>query len=309
MRYWFLLLGIGLLGYALTGVVQVRPGERAVVRRFGRLLEHQPEPGLWVGLPLGMDRVDRVAVDRVQTVVVGYQEQDGEEGLPPGQMLTGDHNLVNVQAGIQYKVRPEDIVDYVLQGDRVDSLVARTAETVMAEWVTGRSVDDVLLNGKMKLRGPLVETVQERLEPYHVGVQVLDAQVSLIAPPNDVKWAFDRVAGAQTGISTLINKAEQDAASKERSARAYVYSVEQATAAQAGSKVLLARQEAEAFERRLREYQKARQHNPNYLRQIWEEERGKLLAQLKANKQIGLLDHHLGPDGLDLTVAPPVPPK
>ena len=54
---------------ALTaGVVQVRPGERAVVRRFGRVLEHKPEPGLWVGLPWGMDRVDRVAVDRVQSV-------------------------------------------------------------------------------------------------------------------------------------------------------------------------------------------------------------------------------------------------
>jgi hypothetical protein len=49
--------------------------------------------------------------------------------------------------------------------------------------------------------------------------------------------------------------------------------------------------------------------NPDYLRQIWEEERGKLLTKLKENKQIGLLDHHLGPDGLDITVAPPLPKK
>ena len=49
-----------LVGYLLTGVTQVRPGERAVVRRFGRVLEQKPEPGLWIGLPWGMDRVDRV---------------------------------------------------------------------------------------------------------------------------------------------------------------------------------------------------------------------------------------------------------
>ena len=47
----------------LTGVTEVRPGERAVVRRFGRVLDEKPKPGLWIGLPWGIDRVDRVPVD------------------------------------------------------------------------------------------------------------------------------------------------------------------------------------------------------------------------------------------------------
>ena len=45
------------LSYALTGVTQVQPGERAVVRRLGRVLEEQPGPGLWFGLPWGIDVV------------------------------------------------------------------------------------------------------------------------------------------------------------------------------------------------------------------------------------------------------------
>ena len=85
--------------YGLTGVTLTRPGELAVVRRFGRVLEHKPGPGLWVGLPWGMDRVDRVVVDRLQSVVVGYRGDDNPDlVIPPGQLLTGDHNLVNVQA-------------------------------------------------------------------------------------------------------------------------------------------------------------------------------------------------------------------
>src|SRR5262245_12110582 len=84
--------------YLLTGVVQVRRGERAVVRRFGRVLPYQPDAGLWVGLPWGIDRVDRVDVDNVRSVTVGYNEEEsGEREAPPGQLLTGDHNLVNVQ--------------------------------------------------------------------------------------------------------------------------------------------------------------------------------------------------------------------
>src|SRR6476469_9592179 len=104
-------LGIALVAvavlYLLTGVVQVRRGERAVVRRFGRVLEHSPEPGLWVGLPWGMDRVDRVEVDTVRSVEVGYDEAGGEAALPAGQVLTGDNNLVNVRVTLFYKVRPD----------------------------------------------------------------------------------------------------------------------------------------------------------------------------------------------------------
>ena len=98
-----------LLLYLLTGVVQVRPGERAVVRRFGRVLHAKPEPGLWVGLPWGMDRVDRVEVDKVRQVSVGYSED--ETGLPSGQFLTGDHNLVNVRVLLEYTVRADEAAE------------------------------------------------------------------------------------------------------------------------------------------------------------------------------------------------------
>src|SRR5262249_34423063 len=120
MRKVLLIVVIVLLGgYLLTGVTQVRTGERAVVRRFGKVVEG-PRPGLYVGLPWGMDRVDRVPADLVRRVEVGYPRNGPEEGIgtPPGQLLTGDHNLVNVQVEIHYTVEqgsdPEAVVQYVL---------------------------------------------------------------------------------------------------------------------------------------------------------------------------------------------------
>jgi membrane protease subunit HflK len=297
------LLGIA---YLLTGLVQVRPGERAVVRRFGRVLEEKPEPGLWVGLPWGMDRVDRVAVDRVQSVTVGYQESEGE-GLPPGQLLTGDHNLVNVQAALYYKVRVAEIDDYVLQGDRVEPLLARAAEAVLAEWVAGRTVDDVLLNGKNELPRVLGRGTQEVIAAYRLGVQVLDARVAAVAPPDEVKAAFDSVALEQTRITTRRNQAEQEAVARWRAARSDKYRLEQATAAYVHNQELLARRDAERFTERLAQYRRGVRDNPQYLRQIWEEERGEIFARLKQNNHIDLLDHHLGSGGLDLITAPPLP--
>jgi membrane protease subunit HflK len=309
MRRFLLLVPVLLVAYGLTGVVQVRQGELAVVRRFGRVLPDSAQPGLHVGLPWGMDRVDRVVVDRVQSVTVGFQEDSSEDALPPGQFLTGDHNLVNAQVVLYYKVRPDEVADYVAQADRVDGALTRAAESAMSEWVAGRTVDDVLLNGKNAMRGDLVRQVAARVEPYRLGVEVLDARLALVAPPREVKDAFDEVSRAQTKIETGRNEAEQKAESQLRTAEAEVYRIGQNAAAYAHNKRLLAEGDAGRFLERLRQYEAGRRTNPHYLRQIWEEERGKLFARLKENNQIDLLDHHLGADGLDLFTAPRMPKK
>src|ERR1700676_3497971 len=107
MRTLLYLAGSAVLLSLLTGLTPVQPGERAVVRRFGRVLDFQPEPGLYVGLPWGLDRVDRVADERLRSVPVGFQKRDDDDpsgATPEGQLLTGDHNLVNVQATVNYSV-------------------------------------------------------------------------------------------------------------------------------------------------------------------------------------------------------------
>lgn len=305
MRWRWSLLVVLLAAYLLTGVVQIRPGERGVVRRFGRLLPDRLESGLAIQLPWGMDRVDRVAVDRVQSVAIGYQEDDlSGESMPAGQLLTGDHNLVNVQAVLTYKVRRDREAEYVMQADRVDALLTRAVEAIMAQWVAGRNVDDVLLAGKNEMRPVLKEQTQAWIERYRLGVEILDARVALIAPPDDVKSSFDSVALAQTRNTTKINDAEQSVARELQLAEAKKFQLKQETAAYVHSRQLLAQREAEGFLKRLHEYEVGRKQNPHYLRQIWEEERGKLFSRLKANGQIDLLDHHLGPNGLDIITAP-----
>ncbi len=310
MRIVRWLLPVLLVGYLLTGVVQVRRGERAVVRRFGRVLAYHPEPGLWIGLPWGMDRVDRVEVDTVRSVAVGFSEDEVPEGsTPAGQLLTGDHNLVNVQLVLYFKVRPEALAEYVVQADRVPGVLARLVESASAEWVAGRGVDEVLLRGKNAMRAEVIARTRERVEPYRMGVEILDARIAQVAPPDEVKDAFDSVARAQTGMATARNRAEQDAATRLRMARAERYRVEQSAAAYTHDRKVIAAQDAKRFLVRLKQYQDRRAKDPNYLRPIWQEERSKLFASMKEKGLIDLLDHHLGQGGLDVIVAPRLPEK
>jgi membrane protease subunit HflK len=303
--------GVAAAAYLLTGVVSVRPGERAVVRRFGRVLDDKPGPGLWVGLPWGMDRVDRVSVDAVRRVKVGFQpgQEETPWGAPPGQLLTGDHNLVDVQVVVAYRVREADVADYVLHRDEVDALVARVTEGVLAEWVAGRTVDDVLLEGQVALPRVVVEETGKRLGPYRVGVEVQQADVAHLFPPANVKEAFDNVARAQTGMQTATNEAEQKAAEKLNRARSDAYRVGQQAAAYAHEQKLRAEAEAKSFEARLEQYRRLSKDNPDFLRRVWFDEVGTLLGKLKEKGQVDLLDQHLSGDGLDLTLIQPPPKK
>lgn len=309
-RYLLALIGLLLVSYLLTSVTQVRPGERAVVRRFGRIVD-KPGPGLWVGLPWGMERVDRVPVDQVRRVTVGYQPEEDENGqaMPPGQLLTGDQNLVNVQVFLDYAVNDEEVEKYVTQAERVDGLVARAAEAVLAEWIAGRTVDDVLLHGKAELPRFVVARTQARLEPYHLGVRLQAASVPHLLPPDEVKPAFDEVTRAQASIRTREHEARQSAARRLWEAETEKVRTEQLSAAYVYDRVQLARAEADGFVQRAQQYHQLRRTNPDVLAAIWWDEMGKVFARLKENGRIDLLDNYLGPDGLDITLFAPQPKR
>jgi membrane protease subunit HflK len=305
-RFLLVVLVVGLAGYLLTGVTQIRSEERAVVRRFGRVVA-RPGPGLWIGFPAGIDRVERVAVDQVRRVPIGCQPDPDNTGtsVPVGQLLSGDHNLVNVQVVIDYTVRPDQVDEFVVQASRADGLVGRTAEAALAEWVAGRGVDEVLLTSKTVLPRWLVRQTQERLEPYRLGVLVQAASVTYLLPPDEVKRDFDDVTSAQTRIRTSEHKAREEADRRRRETEAERFSIAQTTAAYVNEKLSVAQTEAQAFEKRLEQYQRLRRNNPAMLAAIWWDEMGKVFERLNKNGRIDVLDSHLGPDGLDITLFAP----
>ncbi|MCI0456526.1 MAG: hypothetical protein L0Z62_06040 [Gemmataceae bacterium] len=310
MRYLISAAGLLVLLSLLTGVTQVQPGEVAVVRRFGRVLDYRPRPGLYISLPWGIDQVDRVAVDRVRRVTVGYAgESEIIDSVPAGQLLTGDHNLVNIQAVIDYRVNEDEVVEFVTQADRVEGLIARAAETALAEWVAGRTVDEVLLRGKELLPRWLVEQTEARLKPYRIGVVIQHVGVTHLNPPREVGKAFEAVAEAQKDIERKLNEARQKALQGWREAQAEAFHIERLTAAYVYEQVKLAEADATNFERRLAQYRQLSKDNPQYLNALWWDEMSKLYARMRTTGRIDLLDNRLGSGGLDITQMQPPPKK
>ena len=125
--------------------------------------------------------------------------------IPRGQFLSGDHNLVNVQAKIDYTVDETKLVDFVEQADRVEGIVSRAAEAVMAEWIASRKVDEILLRGQADLPMYLVHHTQARIEDYRLGIRIHQANISHLLPPPQVKADFDEVTRALPDYTWLTD--------------------------------------------------------------------------------------------------------
>ena len=299
----FLYLGlIALAIYSLTGLAQVGPDERAVVRRFGEVVA-RPGPGLWIGFPYGIDRIDRVPVRVVRQLPVGYNAEESNDapGLPRGQMLTGDQNLVNLKLVVEYAIDDRDgpLENYVANRDQVEGVLTRETEALAAEWVGSRTVDRVL-GGRAALTQWIASRLPARLEAQRLGIVLQRVSVEYLAAPEEVRDSFEAVNQAQTNIRTRRNQAEQEAERYLNDANTLKYRLENEAAAYRNETETQARAEAAAFEARRAQAAPLRANNPDFLTAIWREEIGLLLAEIKTRSRIELLDDFLGPNGLEL---------
>lgn len=308
-RYFFVAV---LAAYLLTGVYQVAPEERAVVRRFGEIVAH-PGPGLGFGLPWGVDRVDRVPVRTVRQLKLGYDPETANDSTAPaGQLLTGDQNLVNVQVVIDYAVgeTDPDLDDYVIQRESVDPTLARVAEAAAAEWVAGRTVDQVLLTGTGALPPWVMARLAERLPDLRLGVRVQRVSVALIAPPDEVRAAFEAVTQAQTAIRTKEFQAQQEREQRRQQADALGYRLGQEATEYRESQLRQADADAAEFLAQLAAFRDVRSTNPDALAFLWWDEMRRTMLALKARGgKVRPLDHHLQNGELNLTEVVPIPKR
>jgi membrane protease subunit HflK len=312
LRYVLYLIAVAFLVWtAGTVLTQVRPGERAVIRQFGRILPEKPGPGLYIGWPWGVEQVERESVSSVRRINVGFtlKQEPEDEVVPAGQMLTGDHNLVNVQVAIDFKIREADVAKFILQKDQVEAFVARAAETLLAEWIAGRKVDVVLGRGKIDLPRYLYKHLPDRLKDYELGVEIEQASIEKLEPPEQVKEAFERLTQAQTDMSTQKNQAEEKAGKMKSKMSEEIFALQRQTAAYANVERINASAEAENFNRRLDEYRKLKANNPDYLNTLWLDDMTRLYTRMKDAGRIELLDHFLTSEGLTITQFPLQPRK
>ncbi len=203
---------VAALWYAGSGLAIVRPGEVGVLRRFGRIVRSDLAPGLHYAWPRPFERIDRVAVERVRRLTLGYRPSPpgaaaGSEVAQEALILVGDENIADVKATVHWGAAADEVVRYAYSTADREALVRAVALAALREVMGGESINWGFTRDRRDCERRIEEVIRRRLRGYHSGIRIdsfhfLDAH----APP-EVHAAFRDVAGALEDRDTQINLA------------------------------------------------------------------------------------------------------
>ena len=145
------IIGIVALAWgAFSSFYTVQPEERAVVKRFGRVIGIT-DPGLHFKLPFGLDEVQLVATERVLKQEFGFRTEDAspfertrfaDQDFPSESlMLTGDLNIIQVEWVVQYRIGDPILFLYGMR--EPTGTLRDLSESVMRRVVGNRIGSDV----------------------------------------------------------------------------------------------------------------------------------------------------------------------
>ncbi len=209
---WGPLLGLLAIYAVLTSFYTVPQDSVALVQRFGAY-NRTAEPGLHFRAPLGIERVTRVPVERVikeefgfRTVSAGVKtEYSGQDYSGESLMLTGDLNIADVEWVVQYKIK--DPYQYVFRVRNVEDTFRDLSEAVTTRLVGDRSVNEVITEGRSEIAVQVQTELQEMLDLYETGVDVVTVQLQDVNPPGPVKDSFNEVNEAKQEQERITNQA------------------------------------------------------------------------------------------------------
>ena len=258
--------------WAATGFYTVGPDEQAVLRTFGKITGTE-SGGLHWYYPGPIGRRDVVAITTTRRLELGFRS--GADGFTVAQsvtneslMITGDVNIVDVQAVIQYnitdlekfliKVDDPGDPDRGIQPGSPDGRTLRDiAETALRQVVGARNIDDVLTTEKEQVQTDVLFKMRELAATYETGINVQVVLLQNVNPPLEVQSAFEDVVRAREDRERLINLAEAYQAAEIPKAIGEAAKVTEAAEGFKTGRIARAQGEADGFEAILEGYLKS----------------------------------------------------
>ena len=208
-------LGLFVLLVLVSSFYTVDPQEIGIVLRFGRYVR-DGSPGLNFKLPLGIERVTKVPIERqlkeefgFRTVQAGVRTEYSDANLDEESlMLTGDLNIADVEWVTQYRI--VDAYKYLFRVRNVRETFRAMNEAVMREVVGDRSVNEVLTVGRQEVASLVELQLQALCDQYDTGLKVEQVVLQNVNPPQKVKPSFNAVNQAQQQREERINTAQRE---------------------------------------------------------------------------------------------------
>lgn len=259
----YLVVGVIVIWLVFSSVYTINTDQVGVIQRFGAYTSTTP-PGLHFKLPLGIETVKKVKVQRVFKQEFGfrtikadirttYSDRDfSSESL----MLTGDLNAALVEWIVQYRIK--DPVNYLFKVRNVEATIRYVSESIMRQVVGDNSVDEVIILSRKQIALDAQELMQQLLDEYETGIDIVTVNLQDVNPPVPVQPAFNEVNEARQEKERIINEAWESYNTIIPKAKGQAEQVILEAEGYASNRVNRAKGDADRFTQVWREYTKAK---------------------------------------------------
>lgn len=208
-----LVFAVLVLLWLATGLYRVQADEQGVVTVFGEWTG-TTQPGLRYNWPSPIGYVYKPKVTRSNRVEVGFRSAAegrnrsgqnsnvNEESL----MLTGDENIVDIDFIVLWKIK--DAGQFLFEIRDPQGTVKVAAESAMREVIGKTPIQMALTEGRRQVEQQTRTLLQDMLDSYEAGIEVMEVQMQKSDPPAQVVDAFNDVQRAKADRERLSNEAE-----------------------------------------------------------------------------------------------------
>lgn len=192
-----------------TGFYIVDQGSRGVILRFGKHVE-TTLPGPRWHVPFPVESLEKVNLEQVRTIEVGYRSAEGgnsrSKEARESLMLTDDENIIDLQFAVQYNLK--SVEDFQFKNRSTEDSVRGVTETAIREIVGKSRMDYALYEGREEIAVSVKKLMQEVLDRYQSGINVVNVTMQNAQPPEQVQAAFDDAVKAKQDLERQKNEGQ-----------------------------------------------------------------------------------------------------
>lgn len=256
-----------------TGTYQIGPGEQAARRLFGELQDPVTAPGLQWWWPAPIGETNKLVVTETRRMELGFIGNEAGVPIPSPKealMISGDLNIVDVQMVVQYNIKnlnnflfrvadPGEETRAIPEGRPDGRTLKDAAEAALRLVVGQRAIDDILVRNREEVEENTKLRLQEILDGYTTGINVVTIQLQDVKAPEEVRDAFDDVLRARQERDTKINQARAFEADIIPRAEGDAARIKEGAEAFRQARIARAKGEADQFISVLEEYEKSKE--------------------------------------------------
>jgi membrane protease subunit HflK len=172
-------------------------------------------------------------------------------------MLTQDENIVEISLTVQYNIA--NARDFVLNIKAPETSLKQATDSALRHVVGSTGLDNVISTGREQVALDTAEKLQNLLDMYGSGINVVKINIEESRPPSEVKAAYDDVIKAREDLERLVNEAQAYSNGIIPEARGEAQRLREEAEGYRSQVVSKSSGEAERFSKLLTEYQKAPQ--------------------------------------------------